>query len=423
MSLLLAGLSFKTAPVEVRERLAVPEAALGDAIDALRAVDGLDEVLLVSTCNRVELSVSGPLAETGIELALDTLAARAGLTGAALHPYVYRLEEREAIRHLFRVAASLDSMVLGEPQILGQLKAAHAMARAHGALGGWLGTVVERAFTVAKRVRSETGIGRNAVSVAFAAVELARQIFGELGSKRVLLVGAGKMSELAARHLRRAGCGTLLVTNRTRARAEQMAAQVEGRVVDYADFPARLHEMDIVITSSAAPGYLLGKDDLRLVLRRRQNRPVFLVDIAVPRNVDPAVNMMENVYLYDIDDLGRAVEENRRGRQREAEHADEIIAEEIERLLERQRVREVAPLIVAVQQSLDELAQTELERLRGRLGPLTPRQEEALAAFTRGLLNKVAHGPMTEIRRAAAQPEGDAVLAAMRRMFRVREDE
>jgi len=422
MSLVLSGLSFKTAPVEVRERLAVPEAALGGTLDELRCVEGLDEVLLLSTCNRVELAVSGPDGVAGLERALERLAAARGLSGAALRPYLYSFEEREAIQHLFRVASSLDSMVVGEPQILGQLKAAHAVAREHGALNGWLGTVVERAFTVAKRVRSETEIGRSAVSVAFAAVELARQIFGELKSKRVLLVGAGKMSELAARHLKRAGCTTILVTNRTRARAEQMAAAVEGAVVDYENYTARLHEMDIVITSSAAPGYLLGKDDVRQVLRRRQNRPVFLVDIAVPRNIDPAVNEVENVYLYDIDDLGRAVEENRAARAREAEQADSIIDEEIERLIERQRVREVAPLIVGVQQHLDDLGRAEMERMRGRLGALTPQQEEALAAYTRGLLHKVAHGALTEIRRAAVQPDGDQVLAAVRRMFGQREE-
>jgi glutamyl-tRNA reductase len=420
MKVILTGLSYKTAPVEVRERFAFAEAALPEALKALRRCPGVEEALILSTCNRVEVAVNTSQ-DASAEKILDAISAHRGLDSGFLRPHLYTYEDREAVRHLFRVASSLDSMVLGEPQILGQLKAAYAAAREHGTVNGFLDAVLTRAFFVAKRVRSETDIGRSAVSVAYAAIELARQIFGDLRSKAVLIVGAGKMSELAARHLRRAGCSRILVTNRTRARAEEMAALFEGAAIEYETFHQRLHEMDIVLTSSGAPDYILGKDEMKQVLKRRQNRPIFIIDIAVPRNVDPAVDELENIYLYDIDDLGREVEQNRKSRQREADQAEQIIDEEIQRLFEKIRAREVAPLIVGLQRQLEELSRGELERVRPRLGELSPQQEEALQAYTRGLLNKLAHGPMTEIRRAASQPEGDRILSVIRRMFRLEE--
>lgn len=418
MKVLLTGLSFRTAPVEVRERFAFPDAALGQALDFLRSCPGVEEALILSTCNRVELAIQAS-ASPSLDAVLDALCAYRGLDPDWLRPYLYTFEDRAAVRHLFRVASSLDSMVLGEPQILGQLKAAYSAARQHGSVGGFLDAVLTRAFYVAKRVRSETEIGRSAVSVSYAAVELARQIFGDLRSKTVLLIGAGKMSELAARHLRRAGCDRILVTNRTRSRAEEMAALFEGSVLDYDAFRQYLPEMDIVITSSGAQDYILGQNEMKQVLRRRQNRPIFVIDIAVPRNVDPAVDELENIYLYDIDDLGREVAQNRQARQLEADQAELIIDEEIQRLFDRMSAREVAPIIVGLQQQLDEISRAELDRVRSRLGPLTSQQEEALQAYTRSLVNKFAHGPMTEIRRAASQPEGDRILSVIRRMFRL----
>ncbi|MEJ5368654.1 MAG: glutamyl-tRNA reductase [Bryobacteraceae bacterium] len=419
--ILLTGLNHKTAPVEVRERLAFAAAELPEALGALRACPGVEEVMLLSTCNRVEVLAHG--GEAGAPEAqplIETLARLRGIEAAAVAPHFYTHAGEAAVRHLFRVASSLDSMVLGEPQILGQLKEAHAAARELGAVQAGLEAVLARAFAVAKRVRNETAIGRSAVSVSYAAIDLAKQIFGDLRSKHALLIGAGKMAELAARHLKRAGCGRISVTNRTRARAEQMAALVEGEVIDYGGFRERMHEMDIVLASSGATGYLITKDEMKAVLRRRQNRPVFLIDIAVPRNIDPAVDELENAYLYDIDDLGREVEANRRARQREAEEAEQIVEEEVRRLLERFRTREVAPVIVSLQQRLEELGREELERWRGRLGA-AGNGGEALEAYTRSLLNKVAHGAMVEIRRAAAGPEGDRILGVIRRIFRLEE--
>lgn len=418
MTVLLTGLSHHTAPVDVREMLAIPDAELPAALEELRERTGAQEALILSTCNRVEVAVTAKTGETAARLT-EFLASRRQLDPAWLGGFLYRHQDRDAIRHLFRVASSLDSMVVGEPQILGQLKTAYAAARDAGCVNGFLDAVLTRAFAVAKRVRSETGIARSAVSVSSAAVDLARQIFGNLRDKRVLLIGAGKMSELAARHLLTAGCGLILVTNRTRARAEEMALAVGGQVLNYESFRDRLHEADIVLASSGAPEYLLHKDEMHRVLERRRNRPMFVIDIAVPRNVSPEVNKLENIYLYDIDDLGRAVEQNRRARAMEAEQAEQIIDAEIARLLERLKAREVTPTIVGIQHQLDAYSRAEFERLRPRFGDLSPQQEEALQAYTRALLNKIAHGPMTELRRAATRPEGDKVINVIRRVFRL----
>lgn len=418
MKLLLTGLSHHTAPVEVRERLAIPASVLAEALDALRQIVGADEAMILSTCNRVEIAVTIENGDATDGLR-RFLASRNHAEPVSLAGYLYELSDRDAIRHIFRVAASLDSMVVGEPQILGQMKAAYAAAHDFGSLHGILDDVLTRAFGVAKRVRSETEIGRSAVSVSYAAVELARQIFGDLKGKTVLIAGAGKMSELAARHLHRSGCDRILVTNRTRERAVEMAALFGGEVIDYDAWKPRLAEMDIVLTSSGAQDYVLRRDDVKRAIDKRRNRPMFVIDIAVPRNVEPSVNELENVFLYDIDDLGKTVEANRKSRAKEAEDAEHIIDAEIERLINRWKAREVAPTLVKLQHQLDEMARTELERVKAKLGELTAQQEEALASYTRGLLNKVAHGPLTEIRRAAALPDGTETIALIRRMFRV----
>ncbi len=418
MKVFLLGLSHHTAPVEVRERVAFPDSSLGEALEALRRESGAEEALILSTCNRVELMATLP--EGTDERALASfLAAHRGLSLDWLDPYLYRYEDERAIRHLFRVAASLDSMVLGEPQVLGQLKAAYAAARECGALGGFLDTVLTRAFAVAKRVRSETEIGRSAVSVSYAAVELARRIFGQLCEKRVLLVGAGKMSELAARHLQRAGCSKVFVTNRTRARADELAEQIAGTVLDYETYGSRLHEMDIVLTSSGASEYVITREQMTKALEKRRHRPVFLIDIAVPRNIDPKVNELEGAFLYDIDDLGRAIDENRKAREREAGQAEQMIEAEVSRLIERLKAREVGPLIAGLHEQLEHVAKAEMERFRSKLGLLSPVQEEALLGYTRSLLNKIAHAPVVELKRAAARTDGDSEITLIRRIFRI----
>lgn len=421
MKLLVTGVNHRTAPVEVRERLSFDLHSLGPAVADLKRRPGILEGLILSTCNRVEIAVSAEETTEADREVQDFLTRTQRIEPAWILPYLYRYEDREAIRHLFRVAASLDSMVVGEPQILGQLKAAYAAAKAGGALNGVLDTVLTRAFAVAKRVRSETAIGQSAVSTSYVAVELARQIFGRLNERVVLMVGAGKMSELAARHLRRAGATQIFVTNRSHDRAVRLAEAFQGRTVPYDRFKEELPRADIVITSSGAPHYILGKAEVRRAVEARRNRPVFLIDIAVPRNIDPEVNQLENVFLYDIDDLQKVVDENLKARQQEAEGAEGIIAEEVDRMVSRLRSREAKPTIIELQHQLETVRTAELERLAGKLTSLTPDQREAVEAITRGLINKIAHGPIAELRRQANEPNGLQSIEIIRRIFRLDE--
>ena len=420
MRFLITGVNHRTAPVEVREKLAFDANGLAAALRALVSCQGVSEGLILSTCNRVEIVVAAP---NGDDPAVDRfLSESRSVPLDEIAPHLYRHVDQQAIHHLFRVAASLDSMVIGEPQILGQIKEAYAAAKAHGALSGYLEAILTRAFSVAKRVRTETGIGENAVSVSYAAVELAREIFGTLAGKTVMIIGAGKMSELAAQHLHRSGATDIFVTNRTYERARELAGLFQGTIVEYDRFLFTLPQMDIVITSSGAPHYILKKADLRRIIDARRNRPMFLIDIAVPRNIDPAVNEIDNVFLYDIDDLQRVVAANIGERQKRAELAEEIIEAEVERMMARLKAREVVPTIVGLQEQLEQMRQAEIARLRGKFGTLTPQQEEALEALTRGLVAKIAHGPISELRRQAGQPEGLPIIDTIRKVFRLEEE-
>jgi glutamyl-tRNA reductase len=288
-------------------------------------------------------------------------------------------------------------------------------------LNGLLENVVARAFNVAKRVRSETGIGQMAVSVSYAAVELARKIFGTLAGRTVMIVGSGKMSELAARHLRRSGASHIFVTNRTHERAQELAAVFQGTPVEYQRFLGILPEVDIVITSSGAPHYILTHDEMERVIGARRNKPMFLIDIAVPRNIEPLVNEIDNIFLYDIDDLQEVVNANLRERIKEAERAEELVEQEVERMMARLKVQEVAPTIVSLQGQLEQIRAAEVERVRRKLGPLTPEQEEALEALTRGIVNKIAHGPISELRRQAGRPDGVQIIDAIRQVFHLKD--
>jgi len=421
MKLLTTGVSHKTAPVEVRECLAFREDSLPAALADLRARAGVAEAVILSTCNRVEITLTTDDA-TDPEAIVDAfLADHKSVSAASIGPHLYRHEGREAIHHMFRVAASLDSMVVGEPQILGQLKTAYGAAKEAGAVCGWLEGLMMRAFSVAKRVRSETGIGQMAVSISYAAVELSRKIFGTLDNRTVMIVGAGKMSELAARHLRRSGATHVFVTNRTHERAVEMAELFQGTAIEYARFTAMLPEVDILITSSGAPHYILHKDEMQRVIAARRNKPVFLIDIAVPRNIEPTVNQLDNVFLYDIDDLQEVVNSNLRERAKEANHAEDMVVEEVERMMARLKVAEVTPTIVGLQEQLEQIRAGELEKMKRRFGPMTEQQEAALEALTRGIINKIAHGPITELRSQAGHPDGARVVALVKKVFNLQD--
>jgi len=410
MKLLLTGLNHRTAPVEVRERLAFEEKSLPEALDRLKQRPGLIEGMILSTCNRVEVAVTAE-EETDVNSAVEGfLAETRSVDREWVSPHLYRYDGPEAIRHLFRVASSLDSMVVGEPQILGQMKSAYAVAKERGAICGFLEQVLSKAFNVAKRVRSETEIGESAVSVSYAAVALAREIFGSLKGQRVLVVGAGKMAVSAVRHLKRAGVTEILVTNRTRERAVALADEVSGRVIDFAEFREALPDVDILLASSGATSFVLTWDDMRGAIGKRRNRPMFLIDIAVPRNIEPSVNELENVFLYDIDDLGKVVDANLKGRMEVAEQAELIIGEEVTRMMTRLKQRESSSVIAMLQEQAEQWRLSEIERRRAKLGALTPQQEETLEAITRGITNKFLHRLITELRgrsdgKAAADSE------------------
>src|SRR5580692_7181493 len=376
MKLLVTGVSHKTAPVAVRESLAFGEESLPASLADLKARGGVTEAMILSTCNRVEITLTTDDACDPGALVDGFLAALKGVDPAALQPHLYRHEGRDAIHHIFRVAASLDSMMVGEPQILGQLKAGYGAAKDCGAICGWLDGLMSRAFSVAKRVRSETGIGQMAVSVSYAAVELARKIFGSLANRTIMIVGAGKMSELAARHLRRSGAAHVFVTNRTHERAVEMAALFQGTPVEYTRFVSMLPEVDIVITSSGAPHFVLHKEEMQRVISARRNKPMFLIDIAVPRNIEPTVNEIDNIFLYDIDDLQEVVNANLRERMKEAERAEAMVSEEVEHMMARLKVAEVTPTIVGLQGQLEQIRAGEMDKVRRKFGPFTPEQEQ-----------------------------------------------
>jgi glutamyl-tRNA reductase len=415
----LIGVNHKTAPVEVRERLAIPESRLPEACKKLAEHPGIDEAMILSTCNRVEI-----LANTKNGVGADLrgfIQNYFQLDGTELNKHLYEYNEREAVRHLFRVAASLDSMVVGEPQILGQVKEAYATARAVGAVRAQLDQLVTRAFAVAKRVRTETAVGSSSVSIASVAVELAKKIFGNLHGKHVYLVGAGKMSELAARHLMAHGCASIFVANRTYDRAVSLAYKFHGQAIHFEDLHNTCDRADIVITSTGAPHAIFRREHGELFLSRRKNRPMFFIDIAVPRDVDPAMNKLDGIFVYDIDDLQQAVASHVADRRKEAERAEAIVATEVERFHARIQTLDVVPTIVSLQDHLETIRQAEIDRVRGRLGPLSPDQEMAIEALTRGIVNKIMHTPISTLKTAAREAEATTVIDLVKRLFNLQE--
>ena len=418
--LLLLGVNHTTAPVEVRERLAIPTTRLADATRALVHQPGIREALILSTCNRVELLTvleenyepSLPSARASLRFLEDYLS----VPSSDIQPHLYEFREREAIRHLFRVASSLDSMVVGEPQILGQVKESWSIAREVGAIrstevsSSTLDPLLQRAFSVAKKVRTETHIGSSTVSIASVAAELARKIFGSLAGKTVLLVGAGKMSDLAARHLIQHGATTLLVSNRTEARAEKIAdalrtPTITTGVIPFEQLHEQSHRADIIITSTGAAGtggsgHIVTPAQARTLLQRRRNRPVFFIDIAVPRDVAPEVNKLEGCFVYDIDDLQQVAASNHAARSREAEAAESIVIREVERYSE--RLSQV-PATEAIKQLLAESEATrrqEVDRMLHRLTaqPLSTEQQAMVEALTKSLTAKLLHPQLAALR-------------------------
>ena len=417
MSLILLGINHKTAPIELRERMAIPREGLAGAARSIAGISGVSEAMILSTCNRIEILTE--VDSTEVDIA-GFLHRHLSIEPAQLRPHLYEYRDREAVRHLFRVAASLDSMVVGEPQILGQVKEAYSVAREAGTVLTQLEPLLQSAFAAAKKVRSETEIGSSTVSIASVAVDLARKIFGSLAGKTVFLVGAGKMSELAARHLIRSGVGTILVTNRTQERAEQMAQRfadaVAPQVIPWSEMLRAASQADIVITSTGASEPIFRRESGQALLHKRKNRPMFFIDIAVPRDVDPEMNRLEGIFLYDIDDLQSVAAAHLAERTREAADAEAVIAAEVERYHLKRKTVNVAPAIVGLQQRAEELRLAELRRVQSRLGGLTAEQLAAVDALSRGLMNKFLHPPMQALKQAAK--DGDlAKIDAIRETY------
>ncbi len=409
MTLLTLGINYRTAPVAIRERVAFSPAQLPEALQALSSYAPVKEAAILSTCNRTEFYCGVERPDAGAVMAW--LRAYHRLDPALLRPYLYTYPERQAVRHLMRVASGLDSMVLGEPQILGQVKTAYRLARKAGTVGRLLGRLFQHAFAVAKQVRTDTAIGQSAVSVAFAAVSLARQIFGDLKGHTALLIGAGETIELAARHLAQSRIGRIIVANRTVERAHALASQFGGYAIALQEIPFHLQEADITITSTASPLPILGKGMVERALKARKRRPMFMVDIAVPRDIEPEVDTLEDVYLYTVDDLEEVIQENLQSRREAALQAEEIIDHQVARFMAWMRSLEAVKGIKAYRGQAEAMRDEVLERARRRLEAGADPQE-VVERLAHQLTNRLIHRPCVQMRRAAEEGRSELLRAA-----------
>jgi len=417
MHLTLVGLSHKTAPIEIREKLTFPAHRQADALGLLCSGEQVAEAVILSTCNRTEIYAVTASEDDGVDAVIDFMAEYHELDRHELVRYLYIVRGEAVVKHLFRVVASLDSMVIGEAQILGQVKEAYEHSFDNGACGRAFNRLFRQSFEVGKRVRTETEIGENAVSISYAAVELARKVFDSLEGRTILVLGAGKMSELTAKHLVSNGVKAVLVANRTYERAVELAEKFEGQAIRYDELFDRMSEADIVISSTAAQHYVITRDEVAGTLKSRGRRPLFLIDIAVPRDIDPTVNELSNVFVYDIDDLNGVVESNLEERMREAKRAEAIIEDEISVFLGWLESLEVVPTIAAIRGKADIIREAELEKAMKRLGGLSDKERQTVEALTCSIVNKMLHGPTARLKQAAGTKEGFAVVESARRLY------
>lgn len=418
MSIVLVGVNHKSTPLAVRELLALSDDACANGLRSL--VDGeiVREGLIVSTCNRVEVlteTAAGRLNET-TERIIEFLTRANELPRSQFEKELYQHTDDQAVRHLFRVASSLDSMVVGEPQVLGQVRRAYSIALEAGTTGRILNRLVHHAFRVAKRVRTETGIAANAVSISYMAVELGKKIFDSFAGRTALLIGAGEMAELAARHLVNAGVSNILLANRSEEPARALASELGGTPVAFNRLADHLAQADIVICSTAADDYIVTERMVRDATAKRRNRPVFFIDISVPRNIDPAIGKIPNMFVFDIDDLESVVTSNIREREREAERAELIVESEIMQFQQALRALESGPAIGALKQMFQDIARHELKRQRNRLGPLSPEQESVIESLLISTVNKLSHPMLSQMRHSSDASDAE-IIAAWRDIF------
>jgi glutamyl-tRNA reductase len=419
MKIINIGMNHETAPVELRECLATDPENTVRALALMRDLECIKEGLFISTCNRVEALIATESAEEAEESVISMMAKLGNMPEESLLSSLYRNEDRDAVMHIFRVASSIDSMIVGEPQILGQIKEAYAEATRQKTSGVILNRLMHRAFHVAKRVRTETEICGAAVSISYAAVELAKKIFHVLEGKKVLLIGAGEMAELAARHLMGQGVSSMVVANRTFERAVAAAELFKAKPVSFDEIETQLLDVDIVVTSTASKEYVIMYDQVRKSLRKRRNRPLFFIDIAVPRDVDPKINELENVYVYDIDDLKGIIEINMAQRQQEAVKAERIVQVETGKFEKWLETLAVVPTIVSLRDKADAIIQAELKKSLYALSDLTPDQKEAVHTLTRSIAEKMMNDPIVFLKNKAGRETLNTYLDVTRKLFKL----
>jgi len=417
MDIIVVGLNHKTAPVHIRERVAFSEKTIHEPLRALHRAAGVRETMILSTCNRVEIAAVVESREQGAAAVRAFVARHHEVAEDELAPHLYLHAGAEAVRHLFRVASSLDSLVVGEPQILGQVKDAYQFAREAGAVGMVLDRLLKKALSVAKFVRTETEIARSAVSVSFAAVELAKKIFGEIEGRSAMIIGAGEMAELAVKHLVSSGVREVSVVNRTFEKAVALAQEFGGSAVKYEDLLDQLVISDIIISSTGAPHFIIKGEDIKQVMVRRRHRPMFFIDIAVPRDIEPSVNDIDNAYLYNVDDLQSVVDGNIKERRKEAEKAEKIVEEEVGTFEKWIASLQVVPTIVQLRQSVDLMRAAELEKSLGKLSHLPEKDREQVALLTQSIVNKILHSPLTVLKESSRTPEAGVYLEVTRKLF------
>jgi glutamyl-tRNA reductase len=417
MNIIVVGLSHKTAAVEIREKVAFAPTQMEKPLSAVVALPDITEAVIVSTCNRVEIYATTRDVAGGMARLKRFLADYHGIALETLESHLYSYHGEDATRHVFRVASSLDSMVVGEPQILGQIKTSYGYAAEYKSSGLILNRFLHKAFSVAKRVRTETKIASSAVSVAFAAVELAKKIFGDLGDKTVLLIGAGEMCELAAKHFINTGVRGVMVTNRTYERAEKLAQEFDAKPINFEDLFDHLHKADIILSSTGAPHFIIREGEMAEVIRRRKMKPMFFIDIAVPRDIDPKVNNVENVYLYTVDDLNGVVATNLEQRKIEAAKAEAIVEQEIGQFFKWLSSLEVTPTIVALRSRFDEIRKAELAKTVAGWKNLPPDAEKKLEALTNAYMNKLLHQPTSVLKKTEQGNRNDLYVDALRHLF------
>lgn len=421
MKVLVAGLNHNTADIEVREKVAFNGSKLQEGLVELKNLPHVDEVVILSTCNRMELYAGVKDTEKASESIKTFISGFHNIDRSLLDKAIYVYDDVDAVRHIFRVASSLDSMVIGEPQILGQLKEAFEFALEKKTTGILLNKLMKKAISVAKRVRSETRIAENAVSISFAAVELAKKIFTDLSAKVFMLLGAGEMAELAAKHLMSNGVKEVIVANRRYERACELAKEFSGRPVALDNFLREMVHSDIVICSTGAPNYIVVKEQMQKVMKERKQRQVFIIDISVPRNIDPKINDLDNVYLYNIDDLQGIVDANMFERKKEAEKAERIIEEEIEPFFQWLSSLDSVPTIVALREKMEKIKNDEIEKLLNRFPDLDEKQRKAIEYMASSIVNKLIHPPTIALKKDSE--DRDLIVAIIKKLYDIDDEE